>query len=103
MSTIDYKSKKTDKRKATKLIREIVKGGGAAINFSSHAFDQMKKRDLRMNDVLNVLHSPQSSILMEGEIKNGSYRYQYGTNRIVVVISFWPNGKGLTVITAWRR
>lgn len=103
MSRIDYKSQKTDKNKATKLLREIVNKRPNNIGFSQHSQKEMLKDNLSTNDVLNILYSTYSRILKDGELENGSYRYQYGTGKIVVVVAFWPDGKGLNIVTVWRK
>jgi hypothetical protein len=103
MSTIDFKSKKTDKVKARKLIAEIAGSYSSNINFSKHALTELMKDGLTTVDALNVLKSSDSKIHDEGELKDGSYRYRLQTNFITVVVAFWPNGKGLNVVTAWDK
>lgn len=103
MSSIDFKSKRTDKVKARKLVAEIVSISPSNVSFSGHALKELANDSLTTVDALNVLKSSDSKIHDEGELVNGSYRYRLQTNFIMVVIAFWPNGKGLNVVTAWDK
>ena len=102
MSSIDFKSTKTDNNRVVKMIRKILKKNPQNVGFSDHGKKEMQKDDLLITDIINVLASPTSRVSHQGEYKNGSYRYRYGTSKITVVVAFWPNGKGLNVVTAWR-
>lgn len=103
MSSIDYKSKKVDKTKARKLVAKIINETPQNVNFSKHALEELKDDDLTTVDAWNILKSSNSKINKEGELEKGSYRYHLETNFIVIVIAFWPNGKGLNVVTAWDK
>jgi hypothetical protein len=103
MSSVDYGSNSVDKRKVVKLVREIAAKYRANISFTQHALDALKDDGLTTVDAINVICSQTSGSLRDGEPKEGSIRYQYGTSKIVLVICFWPNGLGLKVITAWRK
>ncbi len=72
------------------------------IRFSNHALEEITKDDLTTVDILNVIKSPNSRIVGEGELENGSYRYRLGTRKIIVVISF-DSPKSFVVVTAWRK
>jgi hypothetical protein len=103
ISCIDFKSKKTDKVKARKLVAEIVNRHSHNISFSRHALDELEKDELTTLDAWNVLKSTSSKILNEGELEKGSFRYRLQTNFIMLVIAFWPDGKGLIIVTAWDK
>ncbi len=103
MSTIDFKSKKTDKNKARKLISEIVRKSSINVIFSRHSLQELKKDNLTTIDAWNVLKSVSAKIHEEGEFENGSYRYRMETNFISLVIAFWPDGNGLNIVTAWDK
>lgn len=103
MSTIDFRSRRADINKARKLVAEIVSVHLINVRFSRHALEEMKKDNLTTVDIENILKSPASRILKNGEFKDGSYRYQFGTSKIVVVIAFWTNGDGLNIVSAWRK
>ncbi len=103
MSSIDYKSKRTDKLKARKLVVEIVNQHPQKIAFSAHALEELANDGLTIVDAWNVLKSTASKINKDGELEKGSYRYRLETNFILLVIAFWPNGKGLNVVTAWDK
>jgi hypothetical protein len=103
MSPIDFKSKRTDIRKARKLVAEIVSSYPENVHFSAHSLIELKKDGLTTVDAWNVLKSTDAKILKDGEFVSGSYRYRLETNFILLVIAFWPNGKGLNVVTAWDK
>lgn len=102
MSNIDYKSKRTDTMKARKLVHEIVHNLPMNVLFSQHALEELEKDGLTTVDAWNVLKGT-SQIRKEGEFQNGSYRYRVETNFILVVIAFWPDGRGLNIVTAWDK
>lgn len=86
------------------MIREIVRKSPQNVFFSAHAKTEMEDDNLIISDIVNILESVNSRVIpQKEELKNGSYRYQYGTSKIIAVISFWPNGKGFNVVTAWRK
>jgi hypothetical protein len=103
ISSIDFKSKRSDKVKARKLVAEIVNRYPQNISFSGHALSELQKDALTTVDAWNILKSTAAKIHGEGELEKGSYRYRLETNFIMVVISFWPDGKGLTIVTAWDK
>ena len=102
MSSIDFKSKKTDKGKARKLVAEIVARFPEHVSFSRHSIEELKKDGLTTVDAWNVLKGT-AKIHQDGEFENGSYRYRLETNFILLVVVFWPDGKGIVVITAWDK
>lgn len=102
MSNIDFKSKKTDKVKARKLVVEIATKHPKNVMFSNHALEKLKKDNLTLADAWNVLKGT-AKIHQEGEFERGSYRYRLETNFLMLVVAFWPDGKGLNVITGWDK
>lgn len=102
MSIVDFRSTRTDNNKVVKLVREICDERIENVVISPHAEEQMRDRDLISPDIFNVLLST-SSRVWGHDFEKGSYRYQYGTKAITVVIAFWSNGKGLNVVTAFRK
>lgn len=81
---------------------EIVRRFPENVQFSRHALQELENDDLTTVDAWNVLKGT-SRINKEGELVNGSYRYRLETNFIMLVIAFWPDGKGLNVVTAWDK
>ncbi|OFZ81392.1 MAG: hypothetical protein A2583_05825 [Bdellovibrionales bacterium RIFOXYD1_FULL_53_11] len=63
----------------------------------------MEERNISLQDAMNVLESPDSFILGEGELERGSYRYRLCTNRMLLAIGFKSDGSGLVVLTVIRR
>jgi hypothetical protein len=102
MSSIDFKSKRTDIVKARKMVSEIIGRSPANVHFSRHALEELRKDGLTTVDAWNVLTGT-SKIHQDGEFEGGSFRYRLETNFIMLVIAFWPNGKGLNVVTAWDK
>lgn len=104
MSSIDFRSKRTDNNQVLKMVREVMRNSPQNVFFSAHAKTEMDGDNLIISDIVNILASHDSRVIPhKEELKNGSYRYQYGTSKIIAVISFWPNGKGFNVVTAWRK
>lgn len=103
MSTIDFRSKRTDKQKARRLVARIVNTTSFKVSFSAHAIKELANDRLTTVDAINVLKSTDSKIFEEGELVNGTYRYRLQTNFIMLVIAFWPDGTGLNVVTAWDK
>jgi len=101
MSPSDYKSQRLNKNEARKLISRLVLA--EKIRFVPHAFDRMDERQVSIQDAINVLESPDAFILGEGEQEKGSFRYRLCTNRLLVVVSFSPNGSELVILTVIRR
>ena len=64
----------------------------------THAFDKMRKRNLDIMDIENVLRA---GIAGEAEWENGEWRYQVRTAAIVVVVQF-EEDDSVTPVTAWR-
>lgn len=84
---------------ARKVLAEIFNHNPNLISFTKHAREQMRERDLKSGDVLNVLKA--GKIFSEPEEINGSFRYRVQTKKITVVIAFKkPNH--VVVVTAWR-
>ncbi len=76
--------------------RAVVEG---AITYAKpHAIDRMRKHGLTMVDVENVLRA---GAVGEPEWENGAWRYHVRTNRIEVIVEFWPGGR-IFVPTVWR-
>ncbi len=89
-----------NKAQARKILAEIFNRDPSLILYSKHALEQMKARDLKFGDILNVLNA--GKIFDDPELVCGSLRYRLETNKIIVVISFKkPNS--VTVITTWRK
>lgn len=65
----------------------------------SHALDAMKKRNLDILDVENVLRG---GLVCEAEAENGEWRYQVRTRTITVVIQF-EEDESVSIVTAWRE
>jgi len=103
ISPIDYKASRLNRNEARKQITKIMSQHPEGVRFSRHAHEELEKDDLTTVDALNVLKSPDSKILADGELEKGSYRYRLETKNILVVIGFQEDGAGLTVITAWRK
>jgi len=103
MSPVDYKIVKLGRNEARKRIAEIANKWPQNVKLSRHAEEELLKDGLMTSDALNVLRSSNSKILDEGELKNGSWRYRLQTTNLMMVIAFWPNGEGLTVVTGWDR
>jgi hypothetical protein len=103
MSPIDYKSCRLNRNEARKQIAKIVQSSPGQVRFSSHSLRELLNDDLTTVDAWNVLKSPDAKVLMEGEFQNGSFRYRLETNNILVVVAFQEDGKGLSIVTAWRK
>lgn len=103
MSTIDYKTKRLNKAEARKLVAEIVSKHSSNVHFSKHALVEMDNDDLVTLDVWNVLKSPDSRIIDEGELEKGTYRYRLETGFIMVVVAFTSDGDGLIIVTVWDK
>lgn len=102
MSNNDYRSKRLDKTQARKLIAKIVNQNPSGVRYSKHAFTEMKDDNLTVNDILNVIKSPDAKILEDAELEKGSYRYRLQTEKIMVVIAF-DSPTSFVVVTAWRK
>ena len=84
---------------ARKVLAEIFNHSPNLVSFTKHAREQMRERDLKSGDVLNVLKA--GKILSAPEFENGSFRYRVQTNKMTVVLAFKkPNH--VVVVTAWR-
>jgi hypothetical protein len=84
---------------ARKILAEIFNHVPSLVSFTRHAREQMRERDLKSGDVLNVLKA--GKIMSVPDFINGSFRYRVQTNKITVVLAFKkPNH--VVVITAWR-
>jgi hypothetical protein len=82
MSPSDYRTQRLGRNEARKLIARLVVE--EKIRFLRHAFDRMDERNISWQDAINVLESPDSFILGEGEFERGSYRYRLCTNRLIL-------------------
>jgi hypothetical protein len=102
MSKIDFRSNLVDKEKARKMVREIVSKTPDNITFSSHAQKELANDGYSIMDGWNVLNATSAKIT-RAEPEKGRARYHMETKQMALVIEFWPNGKGLTVITGWAK
>lgn len=91
-----------NKEEARKLVSKIANKHSVNIRFSKHALDEIKKDNLTISDILNVIKSSHSRILSDAEFENGSYRYRLETAKIMVVIAFISKDC-LVVVTSWRK
>lgn len=101
MSPVDFKCQKMSRNEARKLISRLVAAG--KVRFVQHAYDRMEERNVSHQDALNVLETPDSFILGEGELERGSYRYRLCTNRLMLAVSFTTDGSYVVVLTVMRR
>ena len=101
MSPSDYKHHRLNRNEARKLISRLVLA--EKVRFVSHAFDRMAERNIDIQDAMNVLESPASFILGEGELDRGSYRYRLCTNRMMLAVGFSSDGGEVVVLTVIRR
>lgn len=85
-----------DPQKAKALVAEILHRG--VTTYSTHAKKAMASRRLSSVDCVNVLRGGVAEV---GEYENGSWRYRFRTNVIVVVIAFVSKTE-LRIVTAWR-
>ena len=69
--------------------------GGNKVQINKHALKEIKKDELTTTDIWNILKSPDSKILNDGELERGSYRYRLETKYIVVIIAFGEKGDSL--------
>jgi hypothetical protein len=99
----DYKTTKLDRNQARKNITQIVAQHPENVHFSNHARNEMTNDGLTTVDIWNVIKSPDSRILDEGELERGSYRYRLETNYIMVVIAFHIDGTGFNIVTVWDK
>ncbi len=98
---------------AKALARKILVHG--ATRFSGHGLKEMKKDSLSEADAINVIRA---GVARPAELENGSWRYRFETQKIVVVVSFrCPDDLELedelksgafvrskiVVVTAWRN
>jgi len=97
MSRVDIDNKLA-RDQVRKLIGPILREGRFSI--SKHAREQMAKRNLIDNDVINVLRC--GNIHDEGELEKGSWRYRVETGRMIVVVAF-RSTEALVVVSAWRK
>lgn len=73
------------------------------VRFSRHAIIELANDDLTPTDALNVFKSPDAKIHQEGEWESGNYRYRLETSHLLIVVGFWNDGTGLSVVTAWDK
>src|SRR4051794_26566325 len=103
MSPIDYKASRLNRNEAKKQVAKVISQHPSNIFFSGHALRELRNDDLTTADALNVLKSPDSKILLDGEFEKGSYRYRLETRNIMIVIAFQEDGKGISIVTAWDK
>lgn len=101
MSPSDYKQQRLNRNEARKLISRLVLE--QKIRFLKHAFERMDERGVSFQDAMNVLESPASFILGDGELERGSYRYRLCTNRLMLAVSFSSDGAEVVILTVMRR
>ena len=82
---------------ARRLVRKILEEGEFEV--SEHAGQELQKDNLDLVDVTNVLRGGWCE---PPEFENGSWRYKFCTQRMVVVVAFDSEDR-LAVITAWRE
>ncbi len=103
--TIDLKTgidvtSRMSRVQARKVIARVFHEVPNFLSFSKHGLHQMKERNIRTGDILNILKA--GDIYQDPELENGTYRYRVETHKMIVVIAFRkPNH--ITVITAWRK
>jgi hypothetical protein len=71
-----------------------------SISFTRRALDEMRNRDLRIGDIINVLQA--CKIPYEPIFENGIWNCQVKTQKITVVIAFRRPGE-VTVLRTWRN
>lgn len=67
---------------------------------SRHCKEELKKDNMTMFDVFNVLHA--GHIYHDAEWINESWRYRVETKKMLVVIAF-KNPDTIWCVTAWRK
>lgn len=97
----NYRTQRLDRHEARKRVAYIVKKKPPSVVISEHARKEAAKDGMTSTDIQNVLLSPASKILSDGEFERGSYRYRLETDFMIVVIAFWEDGEGLNVVTTW--
>jgi hypothetical protein len=100
---MDFRTKQLNKNQARKLIGQIVNAQVINLIFSRHSLAELENDDLTTADVLNVLKSPDSRILKDGELINDTYRYRVETAYLLVVMAFNEDGKQIIIVTAWDK
>lgn len=104
MSPISYKTVRLNRAEARKLVSKIMIVTPFNVDFTGHALERMSQQGMIATDVINVLKSLDSKIHIEGELhKSHSYTYRLETRNMVVVVGFYPDGSGLSVVTTWDK
>jgi uncharacterized phage infection (PIP) family protein YhgE len=103
MSPNDYKDQRLSRNEARKQISKIMSQSPGNARFSKHAIEELDKDGLTTADAINVLKSTDAKIFKDGEWENGNYRYRLETSHLLVVVGFWNDGTGLSVVTAWDK
>lgn len=85
-------------KEARKLLSEWLPNG--VVWFSKHAHAEMKKDDLIVNDVVNVIRC--GRILEPPELEHGTWRYRVHTETMAVCVAFGDKPQ-IRVVTAWRK
>lgn len=98
-SIIDIKSR-FDRQQAKKMLAEVLQKNPHAVFLTKHCREQMKKRNIMMGDILNILHAGQ--ILCDPEFVNEEWRYRIETKKMVAVISFHQPAN-IRCVTTWRN
>ena len=83
-------------KEAEKLAQLILRAGDVA--FPKHAKDEMEDDNLSDVDVKNVLRG---GFFESVDYIDGSWRYRFCTQKIVVVIAFRSKSE-LVIVTTWR-
>ncbi len=91
-----------NKTQAMKKLREIMASEDPSIVFIGHAIREMMNDFLSEVDVLNVLKSKSAGIKDEPEFKDETMRYRVMTSNYCVVVTFFKNADGVTVVTVWK-
>lgn len=104
MSDTNYKLTKITKEEARKIVARIIQDYPAGILWTRHCLERLEERCLTTDDVYNVLASPQSRVLIEGECNpHGVYSYRVETNKMFVAVSFSADGKIMAIVTVARK
>lgn len=90
------------KNEALKKLREIMAEEDPVIIFTQHAEREMINDQMTHADALNVLKSTSCRLTDGPESKNGTVRYRFKTWKYCVVVVFFRNADGVTVVTVWK-
>ena len=83
---------------AKQLVREILAAGTVSLS-PVHGVEQLRKRNMDMQDAINVLRA---GAVTSCDLIEGSWRYRAATQRMTVVFAFRSKTE-IRIITAWRN